>query len=184
MQVRIPGSGRVLSGIRAGLTMERNDPLTPEIELALLLQRTAARDPVAFRALYDKTSPLLFARLLRMLAQPSLAEEALQRAYVRIWERAAQFPVQRGQPLAWLMAAARYCALDLAGQTRTAAAEPAPNYFDHVAAGLTAEERRCLALAFVEGMSMDEIARSTSSPLEAVKREIRGGLLTLRTGKT
>jgi len=167
--------------------MERNDPLTPEIELALLLQRTAARDPVAFRALYDKTSPLLFARLLRMLGQTSLAEEALQRAYVRIWERAAQFPVQRGEPLAWLMTAARYCAVDLAGVDRTrpaAAVEPAPNHFDDAAGGLSAPERRCLGLAFVDGLSLDEIARCTSLPLQAVKREIRGGLLALRTGKT
>jgi RNA polymerase sigma-70 factor (ECF subfamily) len=172
--------------------MDRNDPLTPEIELALLLQRTAAKDPVAFRALYDKTSAILFARLLRMLPQSGLAEEALQRAYLRIWERAAQYPVHRGQPLAWLLTAARYCALELAGRERLtqeadlawAATDATPNHLDDASGGLTAGERRCLALAFVAGLSLNEIARSTAISLESVKREIRGGLLNLRTGET
>ena len=47
--------------------MDRNEPLPPEIELAQLLQRCAAHDPAAFRLLYDKTSPILFARLLRRM---------------------------------------------------------------------------------------------------------------------
>ena len=66
--------------------MNRIDTLPPEIELAQLLQRCAARDPAAFRSLYDKTSPILFARLLRMLRRRSVAEEALQDVYVRIWD--------------------------------------------------------------------------------------------------
>ena len=56
--------------------MDRNEPLPPDIELAQLLQRCAAHDSGAFRALYDKTSPILFARLLRMLRRRSVAEEA------------------------------------------------------------------------------------------------------------
>ena len=41
--------------------MNRIDTLPPEIELAQLLQRCAAQDTAAFRTLYDKTSPILFA---------------------------------------------------------------------------------------------------------------------------
>jgi len=173
--------------------MDRN-PLTTEIELALLLQRTAARDPAAFRSLYDKTAPLLFARLLRMLPQRNLAGQALQQAYVRIWERAAQYPTHRGQPMAWLLTAARYCALDLLQRERLSheadparidvAGESTPNHFDEDLAGLSPAERRCLALAFVEGLSLEEIARQTSSTLVQVKENIRAGLLSLRAGET
>ena len=53
--------------------MERIESLPPEIELAQLLQRCAAQDSAAFRSLYDKTSPILFARLLRMLRRRSVA---------------------------------------------------------------------------------------------------------------
>src|SRR6188472_1538823 len=101
-----------------GPSMERTESLPPEIELAQLLQRCAAHDPAAFRQLYDKTSPILFARLLRMLRRRSVAEEALQDVYVRIWERAAQFEAHRGRALAWMVTIARYCAIDLMRRER------------------------------------------------------------------
>src|ERR1044071_9314887 len=98
--------------------MNRTDSLPPEIELAQLLQRCAAQDSTAFRILYDKTSPIVFARLLRMLRRRSVAEEALQEVYVRVWERAAQYEAGRGRPLAWLVTIARYCAIDLMRRER------------------------------------------------------------------
>src|SRR3954454_21416030 len=98
--------------------MNRIEALPPEIELAQLLQRCAARDSAAFRLLYDQTSPILFARLLRMLRRRSVAEEALQEVYVRIWQRAAQFEAHRGRPLAWMVTIARYCAIDLMRRER------------------------------------------------------------------
>ena len=92
--------------------------LPPEIELAQLLQQCAAQDSAAFRTLYDKTSPILFARLLRMLRRRSVAEEALQDVYVRIWQRAAQYEAGRGRALAWMVTIARYCAIDLMRRER------------------------------------------------------------------
>jgi RNA polymerase sigma-70 factor, ECF subfamily len=177
--------------------MERTDPLPPEIELAQLLQRCAAHDPVAFRTLYEKTSPIVFARLLRMLRRRSVAEEALQDVYVRIWERAAQYQAHRGRALAWMVTIARYCAIDLMRRERLtlvgddaleavadeSGSEPAPdkpNNFDHCIERLPENTRNCLTLAFVEGRSHDEIARLTSSPLGSVKSWIRRGLLSLK----
>src|SRR6187549_2258655 len=98
--------------------MDRNETLPQEIELAQLLQRCAAHDSAAFRQLYDKTSPILFARLLRMLRRRSVAEEALQDVYVRIWQRAAQYELGRGRALAWMVTIARYCAIDLMRRER------------------------------------------------------------------
>ena len=178
--------------------MERIDPLPPEIELAQLLQRCAAHDSAAFRTLYDKTSPILFARLLRMLRRRSVAEEALQDVYVRIWERAAQYQAHRGRALAWMVTIARYCAIDLMRRERMtlvgddaleqvsdqATAEPGdfdkPNNFDECIGLLPENTRRCLTLAFVEGRSHDEIARLTLNPLGSVKSWIRRGLISLK----
>jgi RNA polymerase sigma-70 factor (ECF subfamily) len=174
------------------------DALPPEIELAQLLQRCAARDSAAFRTLYDKTSSVLFARLLRMLRRRSVAEEVLQDVYVRIWERAAQFEAHRGRALAWMVTIARYCAIDLMRRDRLAlvsddaieevpdedATEPGafdkPNNFDFCIGQLNDNTRRCLTLAFVEGRSHDEIARLTTNPLGSVKSWIRRGLLSLK----
>jgi len=176
--------------------MNRIDTLPPDIELAQLLQRCAARDSTAFRTLYDKTSPIVFARLLRMLRRRSVAEEALQDVYVRIWERAAQFEAHRGRALAWMVTIARYCAIDLMRRERItlvgddALAEIAdesagdevekPNNFDFCIGQLNDNTRKCLTLAFVEGRSHDEIARLTTNPLGSVKSWIRRGLLSLK----
>jgi RNA polymerase sigma-70 factor (ECF subfamily) len=178
--------------------MDRTDPLPPEIELAQLLQRCAARDSGAFRTLYDRTSPILFARLLRMLRRRSVAEEALQEVYVRIWERAVQYQAHRGRALAWMVTIARYCAIDLMRRERMtligedalaevadeSAAEPGafdkPDNFDYCIEQLPENTRRCLMLAFVEGRSHDEIARLTTNPLGSVKSWIRRGLLSLK----
>jgi RNA polymerase sigma-70 factor (ECF subfamily) len=176
--------------------MNRIDTLPPEIELAQLLQRCAARDSAAFKALYDKTSPILFARLLRMLRRRSVAEEALQDVYVRIWERAAQFEVHRGRALAWMVTIARYGAIDLMRRERmTLVGDDAlddipdesapdntekPNNFDFCIGQLNDNTRKCLTLAFVEGRSHDEIARLTVNPLGSVKSWIRRGLLSLK----
>jgi RNA polymerase sigma-70 factor, ECF subfamily len=178
--------------------MNRIDTLPPEIELAQLLQRCAAQDSAAFRTLYDKTSPILFARLLRMLRRRSVAEEALQDVYVRIWQRAAQYEAHRGRALAWMVTIARYCAIDLMRRERItlvsddtlaevadegtgdAVAFEKPNHFDDCIGRLNDRTRQCLTLAFVEGRSHDEIARLTTNPLGSVKSWIRRGLLSLK----
>ncbi len=179
--------------------MDRIEALPPEIELAQLLQRCAAQDQLAFRVLYEKTSPILFARLLRMLRRRSVAEEALQDVYVRIWQRASQYEVNRGRALAWMVTVARYCAIDLMRRERLTlvpdeqlaevpdenAAEPGsgfekPNNFDFCIGQLNDRTRACLTLAFVEGRSHDEIARITTNPLGSVKSWIRRGLMALK----
>jgi RNA polymerase sigma-70 factor, ECF subfamily len=178
--------------------MERIEALPPEIELAQLLQRCAAQDAAAFRTLYDKTAPILFARLLRMLRRRSVAEEVLQDVYVRIWQRAAQFEAHRGRALAWMVTIARYGAIDLMRRERMTLVSDAslaeiadesggdatgiekPNNFDHCIGLLNENTRRCLTLAFVEGRSHDEIAQLTVNPLGSVKSWIRRGLLALK----
>jgi RNA polymerase sigma-70 factor, ECF subfamily len=178
--------------------MNRIDTLPPEIELAQLLQRCAAEDGAAFRTLYDKTSPILFARLLRMLRRRSVAEEVLQDVYVRIWQRASQFEAHRGRALAWMVTIARYCAIDLMRRERMtlvsddslaelpdeagteAGGIEKPNNFDFCIAQLNDKTRACLTLAFVEGRSHDEIAQITTNPLGSVKSWIRRGLLALK----
>jgi len=177
--------------------MIQSAALPPDIELAQLLQRCAAQDSAAFRALYDKTSPILFARLLRMLRRRSIAEEALQDVYVRIWQRAAQFEAHRGRALAWMVTIARYCAIDMMRRERmTLVSDDAlgeipdesagdaqvekPNNFENCIGQLNDKTRQCLTLAFVEGRSHDEIARLTTNPLGSVKSWIRRGLLALK----
>ena len=73
-----------------------NNGATAEAEarrMALVrdLARVALGDTAAMARVYAATSPKLNALLLRMLRDPSEAEEALQDVYLAVWRRAAVF---------------------------------------------------------------------------------------------
>lgn len=164
--------------------MHRSDAASREIELARLLQGCAARDTRAFHALYDEASPLLFAKLLRMLRRSPVAEEVLRDIYLDIWERAASYEAHRGRALAWITTIARYCAIGRLGHERVIADElpyekPTLEVLDERVAALDEVTRQCLALAYVDGRSYEEIAEITRSNGN-VRTRIRRGLLQLR----
>jgi RNA polymerase sigma-70 factor, ECF subfamily len=186
-----------------GLKMGAAAQIDRELDARLteLLRRCAQSDGEALHRLYALVSPTLFACLTRMLRRRSLAEEALQDVFVTVWQRAGQFRPERGRAMAWLVAIARYRAIDLLRHERIARlsvaepsselpAEEASDEQSEVIAGasllerclalLTSEQRRCLELAFVGGNSHADVARLVGSPLGTVKSWIRRGLQSLK----
>jgi RNA polymerase sigma-70 factor (ECF subfamily) len=55
----------------------------------------------------------MFARAVRIVSDPHLAEEAVQEAFVRGWRACATFDPMRGQPGSWLVAITAHVAVDL-----------------------------------------------------------------------
>ena len=177
-------------------------PAPDEAAVEHLLERCADGDRAALERLYQLTSRRLFGVLLRILKRRDLAEDALQEVFVRVWQRARQFDAYRGRATAWLVSIARYHAIDVARSGRVllsldapdveprleiaAAPEPTPESNRTRAAlerclGLLNEgQRRCVTLAFVHGLSHDEIATTVGSPLGTIKSWVRRGLLSLR----
>lgn len=90
-------------------------------ELALHLSRAALGDRAAFKRLYDQTSGHLFAVLLRIQRDRTIAEDLLQEVYVSAWKAAASFDAAQAQPLTWLTHIARNKAID---SLRRAQAQP------------------------------------------------------------
>jgi len=140
---------------------------------------------------------------MRILRRRAVAEEALQDVMVKIWERADQYVAYRGRAMAWITAIARYRAIDLLRRQQAASPiddAPAEALVDITAADfvdtttsarmrkalhdcfskLTAEQRRCLELAYVDGYSQDQIAGEIESPLGTVKSWMRRGLASLK----
>jgi RNA polymerase sigma-70 factor (ECF subfamily) len=164
--------------------MNRSGAASREIELARLLQGCAARDARALHALYDEAAPLLFAKLLRILRRSPVAEEVLRDVFLHVWERAGSFEAHRGHALAWLSTLTRYLAIDRLGHERVIADElpyemPTLEVIEEHIAALDEVTRQCLALAYVDGRSYEEIADITDSP-RGVRQRIRRGLLQLR----
>lgn len=184
-----------------GMPSDSADPVA-DAELERLIAACAQRDSTALRGLYTLTSPKLFGCMVRILKRRALAEEALQDVFVGIWQRAAQYDASRGRPWAWLISIARYRAIDVLRNERVelyreAEIEELPELAMTPESGgagsrrtaealarclglLSAEQRRGIELAFINGRSHAQIAQTIGQPLGTVKSWIRRGLKSLR----
>jgi RNA polymerase sigma-70 factor (ECF subfamily) len=170
--------------------------------LEALLGACAIGDRRAFRRLYDQESPQLFGLALRILRQQSAAADAVQDAFLQIWQKAATFDPKRGSAKAWLASIVRYRALDSVKRYSketlydTPPEPEATEDFDPLSAlearrngarlhacleALEEPKRRAILLAFSEGLSHSEVAERVVAPLGTVKAWIRRGMLALKT---
>ncbi|MFL4470144.1 sigma-70 family RNA polymerase sigma factor [Tateyamaria armeniaca] len=92
-------------------------------ELDALIARVALADRRAFDQLYTLTCARLFAVAMRMMKNRAEAEDVLQDAYVRIWQRAGSFRPGEGRSMPWLITITRNLAID---RMRVRAAPIAP----------------------------------------------------------
>ncbi len=174
--------------------MSATDPDNAELEV--LLARCARQDARALEQLYGLVSPLLLAVLLRILRNRELAEDALQDVFVRVWKQSGQYEAQRGRAMAWLTSIARYRAIDLHRSQKSWVAldsvdeptaptsRPESSLTQRTLNGclefLSGDQRRCLVLAYQDGLSHDGIASAMGHPLGTVKSWVRRALLSLR----
>lgn len=168
-----------------------------------LLRRCAMRDEQALDELYALVSAQLFGLLLRMLRSQSLAEDALQDVMVRVWQHAERYAAYRGRAMAWLLSIARYRAIDMMRTQREYASlddvpiealtdssseDPTDSTTSHRLRAalmdcwgrLSADQRRCIELAYVDGYSHEEMAKKLESPVGTVKSWLRRGLVSLK----
>jgi len=173
---------------------------------AQLLQRVAQRDRHALAELYDRFSGPLYGAALQIVRDPTEAQDVVHDTFVSLWEKAATFETTRGSAFAWAVTLTRNRAIDRVRMRRRRAelleaAAPGDFGYDEsgpgnsgdaaargeearavraAVAGLPAEQRRALELAFFGGLTQEEIARQLAAPLGTVKARIRRGLLKLR----
>jgi RNA polymerase sigma-70 factor (ECF subfamily) len=173
----------------------RNDMARGPVEA--LLSDVRAGDRAAFRALYDATSPRLFAAILRMVGRRDVAEDVLQDAYVQIWQRASGYDPTEGPALPWLLAIARYRAIDRlraggrlvpvgdaieeAQGSRPSADDTGTRAAVRMALdALGTDQRRALLLTYELGLTSEELADALGVPLGTAKTWVRRGLAALK----
>lgn len=178
--------------------------LVQEQEWTQLIALTAEGDQTALATLYDRTSPQVFGLILKILNNREAAEEVTLDVYTQVWRQAHTYDRTRGAPGAWLMMLARTRAIDrfrsgaaergrmesLDAATLFASADDSPEqdvegqerrrYVQAALAGLTAEQRQTIALAYFYGLSQSEIADKLQLPLGTVKTRMRLGMIKLR----
>ena len=161
------------------------------------MERVRARDPDAFEALYDAYHRLVYGVALRVLADPASAEDVTQTVFLKLWSSPESF--REGNFPGWLARVTRNRALDLlrsrAARPQVELPEAMPEddaLEETVFAQLNGEivrralgqladnERTLVELGFFGGLTHQELARRTGTPLGTVKPRIRSALGTLR----
>ncbi|MBP7952350.1 MAG: sigma-70 family RNA polymerase sigma factor [Sphingorhabdus sp.] len=170
--------------------------------LSEALVRTGYGDRAAFETVYRATSAKLFGVCLRIFPDRNEAEEALQDAYLTIWNRASSFQTGRASPISWLVAVTRNRAIDrlrASGKAKFTALDDAMEIEDtapradtvlsaadddkilhHCIQTLDQRDAHFIRSAFIGGATYSQLADAESAPLATVKSRIRRALLRLR----
>ena len=166
------------------------------------LGRVGIGDRKAFEFLYRRTSAKLFGVCLRIFGNRHEAEEALQDAYLTIWNRAAAFDRDRASPISWLVAVTRNRAIDrlrvrdkgkvIELDEALAIPDPAPDAEKQLVASdesrvmdscidrLEDRDAKFIRAAFWNGRTYADLAVAESAPLPTIKSRIRRALIKLR----
>ncbi len=173
-------------------------------DLDALVESMRGGQESALEELYDATVGKLYALASAILRSAEDAEEIVCETYAYAWANAAHFDASRASALGWLLMLCRSRALDRLRQRRTTAASldvdalaesgyvSADEPFDILSlmqqrssvyaalSQLTPERRHLVSLAFLQGLSHQEIADATRLPLGTVKSHLRRSLAQLR----
>ncbi len=153
-----------------------------------LLAACAEGDEQALGAIYDRFGKVAYGLALRVVRDATLAEDAVQEAFLDVWRQAARFDPTRGRASAWILMLVHRRAVDLVRRQARFNALPeqlevfvpdapaAESADDDVAlretryevqaalATLSRAEREVLDLAYWGGLSQSEIATALGIP--------------------
>ena len=178
-------------------------PDYPQFDDVAVMQRIHAQDQTALSELYDQYAGLVYGMAMRVLQNRTLAEEASQDTFMKIWKQAGNWNPEKGKLVSWLLTLARYTAIDRLRKETRQSPWTAIGFDDLVnligksgvvnqsiwydaqvlkdlMAQLPEEQIEAIELAFFKGMSHSEIARHLNMPLGTIKSRIRIGLQTLK----
>ncbi|MDR7034532.1 sigma-70 family RNA polymerase sigma factor [Mesorhizobium sp. BE184] len=167
-----------------------------------LLVRVAKGDRASLGELFAREAGRLIAVARRILRRSDLAEEAVQDAFVAVWQRASTYDGARGSARAWLTTIVRNRALNMlrdgarldyvdddmlehfgersADAEAAYAALPDREALKQCLGQLDASRRRSILLAYVVGFTHGEIAADLKAPVGTVKAWIRRGMIALQ----
>ena len=170
--------------------------------LEKLLLGVAKGDEASFAELYQVTSPKLFAVAVRILRSKEVAEEVLQEAYFKVWERARDFKPEIASPLTWMATIVRNRALDEV-RRRTARPTADASELDNIESedehplnaiersedvarllrcleGLEPEKKQIVRLAYLDGLSREALAKRFNRPEGTIKTWLHRSLAQLK----
>jgi len=200
----------MLSPEQADAVGERsqNRSLRPIGQLSdvLLLQALADKAVWAMETLYERYARILYGLAYRMIHDHQIAEDLVQDTFLAVWQRAASYSPQRGTVRDWLFSILHHRTVDYIRSTRHRPIldgamweeierdEQAalPDVWEKAWQDLEAErvrvallkllpeQRMVIELAYFQGWTHREIAKTYNIPLGTVKARMRLALLHLK----
>lgn len=164
------------------------------------LAAVARGDRAAMQRCVDLYGGLVWAIALRTLRNEAEAEDAVQEAFIALWQSAARFDPARASERVFVAMVARRRIIDrrrAVSRSTVAGSEdeleglasldhlemeraPEANRAAVALSGLPEDRQRVIRMAVFDGLTHDEIATSTGLPLGTVKSHVKRGLLAVR----
>lgn len=170
-----------------------------------LLKRIGLRDPVAMETFYKRHAGSVYSFAFRRMNDAALADEVVNDTLLQAWVSSKTFTGQ-SSPKTWLLGIAKNKILDAlrskgrleartqetSEEDQQAFADTAPGAYAQLLAkqkgqhlsqcfdDLPPEQRACMHLSFVEGLSLAEIAQVMTIPANTVATRIHHAKRKLR----
>jgi RNA polymerase sigma factor (sigma-70 family) len=161
-----------------------------------LLEAVAGNDEAALGELYDRFGRVAYGLALRIVRDASLAEDAVQEAFLQVWRGAGSYRPERAKASTWLLTFVHRRAVDLVRREERRRADPVealpdpagPGADEEAARGsrrqvvqtalqaLPAEQRQAIELAYYGGLTQSELADRLGQPLGTIKSRMFTGL--------
>jgi RNA polymerase sigma-70 factor, ECF subfamily len=172
---------------------------------ALLVERICAGDAQALAAIYDQHAGLVYGLARRVTREEQFARDVTQEVFTYLWEMPGRVDLSRGSLRSFLAMLAHRRAVDLVrrieARTRAETASAMPEIEDgpettvvdevtqawrkqHLADlldTLPVEQREALRLAYFDGLTYVQVAKTLGIPEGTAKTRLRTALGKLRT---
>ena len=165
-----------------------------------LVARVARSDDAALAELYDRFGRVAYGLAVRVLRDRSLAEDAVQEAFLALWRTADRFVPERSSARTWVLTLVHRRAVDAVRREERRRAEPLDNAPEESGARtdeaawlalergrvqdalrrLPDQQREALELAYYGGFTQSELAERLGEPLGTIKSRMFNGLGRLR----
>ena len=165
-----------------------------------LVLLAARSEQSALAELYDRYGRPAYGLALRVLRDDTLAEDAVQEAFMSLWRTAPRFVPERGKASTWILTLVHRKAVDIvrreqvrrtdalvadAGDQANAADEEAwlrlqRERVQNALRQLPDQQREAIELAYYGGFTQSELAERLGQPLGTIKSRMFAGLARLR----
>lgn len=165
-----------------------------------LVALVARGDEPALAELYDRVGGTAYGLAYRVLRDETLAEDAVQEAFLALWRTAASFIPERAKASTWILTLVHRRAVDSVRREQRRRAEPlesVPEPADGSAeeaawlrlerervqaalAQLPDQQREAIELAYYGGYTQSELADRLGQPIGTIKSRMFSGLSRLR----